>query len=134
MRSLVYSAWHRYDSIKRYLGAARAARLSMVDIDSCEACVYCQKPLALIETQMTEAAPKTARITQELAWQAGIPAFSVSCAPGEMEEIARFRVQRIALSIGPVEDMLPHEYAEFLWSLRDGHECPGTKRQAQDVP
>lgn len=124
-RTLVYSGWHRRDSIKRYLrSVVSASQLTMVDIDSCEACCYCSAPLALIETEMTQrTTPKTARVTAALARLAGIPAYSVAYWSADGSEIDRFVVRQIQPNDEWNRLMSPAEYAEFLVALRDGHVC-----------
>lgn len=126
-RDLTYSRWHRIDSVRRYLPVRIAWRLTAIDIDWCEACCYCSKPLALVETQVSDRCPKDATITAALARSAGIPAFSVSVVY-DGDEVCGFRVRDL-LTAGPVRDMEPVAYAWFLWSLRDGHECDGTRQE-----
>jgi hypothetical protein len=128
-RSEAYSRWHRTASISRYLPLRLAARLKMCDIDAVEACAYCSTPLALIEIQESTAPPKRATITARLASMAGIPAFSVSYVV-DGDDIAWFRQQRIAPTIGAVADYPPDTYATWLASLREGHRCNGTEEAA----
>lgn len=125
-RSLLYSGWHRRDRVSRFLGPVKAPRLSMIDIDWCEYCCYCSTPIALIETQESQNAPKSARVTRQLALMAGIRAYSVSYRASEDgEDIELFQVQLIAPEIGEAMAMEPNVYAYFLWSLRNGHTCAG---------
>lgn len=127
-RDLTYSAWHRPENIRRYLGVSIAAKLLLIDIDWCEACCFCSAPLALIETQISNGPPKEARITARLARMAGIPAFSVSVVLAEdTREIAGFRVRQIMPASIEVQERTPSAYANFLWSLRSDHECEGTR-------
>lgn len=142
-RTLVYSQWHRVAAIGMLIGRVRAAKLVMIDIDSCEACAYCKDPLALIETAHTIREPKAAPITAALARAAGIPAFSVSyygdidrsrCdACGRDDERGRptqFLVRQIEPPDTWVQLKDPHGYAEFLEGLRAGHRCATTTRGA----
>lgn len=135
-RTLVYSRWHRVNRIKSLIGAVRAAKLVMVDIDSCEACAYCNQPMALIETAHTIREPKNAPITALLARRAGLPAYSVSyygaiershCAAcgrdDESGEITQFLVRQIEPADPWVRLMNAECYAEFLEQLRAGHVC-----------
>ena len=137
-RTLVYSRWHRVSRIRSLIGAVRAAKLTMIDIDSCEACAYCGEPVALIETAHTTKEPKAAPITAFLAARAGILAFSVSyygdiershcdgCGrDDERGEPTQFLVRQIQPADPWVKLMSPTQYAEFLESLRDGHRCAG---------
>jgi hypothetical protein len=139
-RTLVYSGWHRPGRIRALIGAVRAAKLTMIDIDSCEACARCGEPVALIETAHTVKEPKNAPITAALARRAGIPAYSVSYY-GEIErthchacgrddergEITQFLVRQIEPADPWVKLMDAQRYAEFLESLRVGHRCAGTE-------
>lgn len=126
VRDLTYSGWHRTSSIRRYLAINVAARLTVIDIDWCEACCFCSRPLALIETQRSMDRPKPARITAKLASMAGIPAYSVSYfTVGETAEndISGFRVQMIQPPNEAVVEYTPAMYAGFLASLRHHHQC-----------
>lgn len=136
-RSLVYSGWHRPAVLKNFLGTVNAAKLTMVDIDSCEACPYCKTPVALIETAHTLSEPKRAPITAMLAWLAKIPAYSVSYSgaisrsrcdtcgrDNETGEPELFLVRRIQPPDPWVHRMEPADYAAFLLALRADHTCP----------
>lgn len=120
-RDLTYSRWHRQESTRRFLGVSIAAKLTAIDIDWCEACAFCSTPLALIETQRSGAAPKSARITRELAYRADLAAYSVSYAVDSDGEISAFRVQSIHPESDLVQEMSPFDYAGWLWALRQQH-------------
>jgi hypothetical protein len=136
-RSLIYSAWHRAQNLRKLgLSAFDAWRIAMIDIDSCEYCARCQAPLALIETAHTSADPKHAHVTAKLARMAGIHAFSVSyqgrieksqcgeCGRGrDSGEIEQFLVRQVHPDSGEVWSMIPEVYAKWLLTMRDGHEC-----------
>jgi hypothetical protein len=122
VRDLLYSRWHRQDSINRFIGIRSAAMLKVVDIDWCEACQFCSQPVALIETQESKRAPKAATITQNLADLSKLPAYSVSYEPSaDGRDIDGFAVQMIAPSLGEVARMMPYQYAKWLLALRDEH-------------
>lgn len=126
IRSLIYSAWHRPSVIRRYLGARDAARLTMIDIDACEACCICSEPIALIETEKTSRPkPKRAPITAALARLAHIQAYSVAYSVDADDVIESFRVQRIQPHDDWVSFMWPADYAKFLLGLREQHNCGG---------
>jgi hypothetical protein len=134
-RDLLYSAWHRPNGgrledgrkvpgIARFLGPRRAAQLTVIDIDWCEACHACSTPLALIETQAGDRPPKSATITVALAALSGVPAYSVSFRRSkDGADIDAFRWTRL-WPASPVCDLWhsPAEYAEWLWELRRDHE------------
>lgn len=120
-RDLLYSGWHRTQSIRRFLPYRVAATLKVVDIDWCEACHWCSEPVALIETQESDRGPKPAVITQNLARLAGLRAFSVSYHRGEDGDIDYFYVKQIAPASPWNTQMRPEEYAGFLAALRDQH-------------
>lgn len=123
-RSLVYSAWHRVESLCRFMSRRWAYELGMIDIDGCEYCRHCYKPLALIETQVSLNDPKNAAVTAKLANMAGIAAYSVSIAI-DGGEIEGFKVKRLEPpTSSAVEWKSPGEYANFLLGLRADHGCP----------
>lgn len=123
-RSLIYSAWHRVESLMHLLGKRHAWEVGMVDIDGCEYCRHCSTPLALIETQVSLNDPKNASVTQKLANMAGIAAYSVSIAVDE-DQIAGFKVKQLAPpTTSGVLTMSPEDYAHFLLDLRANHPCP----------
>lgn len=121
-RDLTYSRWHRDDSIVRYLDGDKrlAYELAVVDIDWCECCRRCWKPLALIETQRSEANPKSATVTANLAALAGIQAWSVSYSV-ENGEIVRFKRRQLSPLRGEIIEESPFAYARWLVSLRIVH-------------
>lgn len=123
-RDLTYSTWHRRTNLRKYgLSLKDAWSLGVIDIDWCEYCRHCREPLALVETQVSDRAPKPAPVMSVLARMAGIPAYSVSIIRGDLEEIALFKVQQVAPELGAVQPMLPNVYAFFLLSLRSQHTC-----------
>lgn len=122
-RDLLYSAWHRTDAIKRYLAHRDASDCAVIDIDWCEYCRKCKQPIALVETQRSAAPPKDAAITCALARLAGIAAYSISYRVTTDElDIDLFRVRQLVPTLGPVEDLLPEEWARRLFEMRLEHE------------
>jgi hypothetical protein len=74
-RDLSFSAWHRRDSIKRFIDYKDAEKLSMIDLDS--ACFIewednFKEPIAIIEAAIDHGQYKHARIIQRLAEKADI--------------------------------------------------------------
>jgi hypothetical protein len=126
-RDLTYSAWHRPDRIRAYLGPRRAAQLTVIDIDWCEYCAVCREPVALIETARDDRGNRTvkpATVTFKLAKKAAVPAYVVlysAAGEGVDASLKDFRVQQ-AGQTGWVA-MSPSQYAEFLWSLHESHRC-----------
>lgn len=122
VRDLLYSRWHRSASISRFIGLKVAAIIKTVDIDWCEACHWCDEPVALIETQRSQRGPKRASVTQKLAERAKMPAYSVAYEPSaDGADISGFTVRQIAPYEGDVRRMLPPDYAFWLVSLRNDH-------------
>ena len=134
-RPLLYSRWHRSESVRRFIGSSPAARLKAIDIDWCEACPYCNRPLALIETEKsaTKTRPKDAPITVNLARAAGIGAYSVIYVPSlpllrcadcgrehedPADDVLRFYVRRLHPECSVIADMSPGGYAAWLLALR----------------
>lgn len=141
-RSLIYSEWHRRDSIKRFLAGndVVASRLTMIDIDGAYVEAkhpYDRPPVALIETaqvfyQMKPESyhPKSANILFQLGKAAKIPVFLVLYLPHyqpnpaapKWSDILEFYVKEY----WPVKSekwkvYSPEQYASFLVQLRQGH-------------
>ena len=78
-RDRSYSAWHRRNSTRRFVGIEVAQNLAMIDLDASLYVEYddgTKEPLALVETAIDVGqAYKTATVTKKLAERAGIPAF-----------------------------------------------------------
>lgn len=106
-RDRAYSAWHRRNSTRRFVGLEQAQLLSLTDIDVMLFCEYdgpSREPLALVETArdvgQTE---KVASVTKNLAKRAHIPAYVVlyqlsakrNPADASQPDIERFRVKRL---------------------------------------
>ena len=119
-RDLTYSKWHRPKSgwLKH--------DITYIDLDACEYCHSCYEPLALIETAMdVDQSEKSVIVTRRLAEKANLPAYLVFyriSAPGNID---RFRVRQIfPRSDKEIELMMtPQEYALFLTSIHDTHQC-----------
>lgn len=130
-RDLSYSRWHRSNSLKRFVGARAAFECAVIDIDWCEYCRLCKNPIALIETQRSRANPKPAPVTAMTARLAQIRAYSVSYwLTDAADDIAGFKVQMVCPEHGPVVEMIPQQYAEFLVNLHGFHECAQRRRGA----
>lgn len=127
-----YSAWHRRQSTRRYVGIEKAQLLAMIDLDASLYVEYddgTKEPLALIETaQDVGQSYKTATVTAKLARRADIPCYVVlytlaDCpnpADPEWCDILRFRVKRLH----PHPEMhwrtaTPAEWAQALVSMRN---------------
>jgi hypothetical protein len=128
--------WHRLDSLKRFVGRARADWMSQIDIDSCEFCHLCYEPVALIETKDLSALMKVGTVTAKLAGRAHLEAYLVeyeltesrtecgTCGRAEAsgaEDIVRFFVTEWTGASFDRREMAPKQYAEWLWSLRTPH-------------
>ena len=130
-RSGAYSAWHRRDSTRRFVGIEKAQLLAMIDIDAMLWVEYDDKtkePLVLIETAVDSGQTnKPATVTQNLAKRVNLPAFTVlytlshlpnPSAP-ENRDISNFRVKRL----WPAPEITwrnytPEKYAQLLLDLR----------------
>lgn len=105
-RSREYSAWHRRNSARRFVGLEKAQLMAMVDIDACawvEMDDATKEPLALIETALDVGqAHKADTATARLAQRANLPCYCVlytcSSSPNPADptckDILRFRVRR----------------------------------------
>lgn len=138
-RDRSYSAWHRRNSTRRFVGMENAQLLAMIDLDASLYVEYddgTKEPLALIETAIDVGQPhKTATVTLNLARRADLPCFCVlytlshlSCpADKQWMDISQFRVKRLhPLTKDEVESkkypgwevLSPGEWAERLLKMR----------------
>jgi len=133
-RDRTYSAWHRRNSTRRFIGIENAQLLSMIDLDAACYVEYddrTKEPLALIETAKDIGQNhKTAYITRNLARRCNpllsayvllyMPADYPNTADPKWPDIKQFRVKRIWPE--PVTDwkiFTPEEWAKFLLEIRE---------------
>ena len=111
-----YSKWHR-----KFEGIA------MIDVDSVEVCKHCYKPLAFVElAKDTGQTFKAYKLTKKLALKFDVPGFVVFYKVDENNEIIRFRVKRIARTVGMLhENVKPEKWLAYLQQLQQEHlkEC-----------
>ena len=111
-----YSKWHR-----KFEGIA------MIDVDSVEVCKHCYKPLAFVElAKDTGQTFKAYTLTKKLALKFDVPGFVVFYKVNENNEIIRFRVKRIAKTVGMLhENVKPEKWLAYLQQLQQEHlkEC-----------
>lgn len=114
-----YSKWHR-----QFEGIA------MIDVDSVEVCKHCYKPLAFIElAKDTGQTFKAYTLTKKLALKFEVPGYVVFYKTDNNDEIVRFRVKRIAKTVGMLhENVKPEKWFKYLKELQEAHakECPDT--------
>ena len=112
-----YSKWHR-----KFEGIA------MIDVDSVEVCKHCYKPLAFIELAIdTGQTFKAYTLTKKLALKFEVPGYVVFYKTDKNDEIIRFRVKRIAKTVGMLhENVKPEKWFKYLKELQDNHakHCP----------
>lgn len=125
-RDRSYSAWHRRQSTRRYIGIENAQLLAMIDLDASLYVEYddgTKEPLALIETARDVGQPhKTATVTLKLAQRADLPCFvvlytvseSMNPADNKWPDISSFRVKRL------------HPSPEFQWRVLTPQEWADT--------
>ena len=129
-RPTEYSAWHRRDSTRRFVGIESAQRLAMIDIDVCLYVEYddgSKEPLALIETAQDVGQDyKSASVTANLARRAGIVGIVLlyklsdkrnPAAPGSLD-IKSFRYQRVQPPTSQWVECTPKEWAGLLLAIR----------------
>lgn len=133
-RDLTYSAWHRVDSIRRFVGSNKEAlSLAMIDIDVPVWAEYddgTKQPLALIETaQDIGQSMKPTTVTFNLAKMANLPCFVVlysvsdnlNPAYPKVMDISQFRVKQLWPLSNPEWDMVsPYRWARILLRIRKG--------------
>lgn len=109
-----YSKWHR-----KFEGIA------MIDVDSVEVCKTCYAPLAFIElAKDTGQQFKAYTLTKKLALKFGVPGFLVFYKVDENNEIVKFRVKRIARTVGMIhENVSPKKWLTYLQELQTNHQC-----------
>lgn len=126
-----YSAWHRRQSTRRFVGIESAQLLAMIDLDASLYVEYdngTKEPVALIETaQDVGQSFKTATVTTKLAQSAKLPCFCVlytlsvrpNPADSTWQDIESFRVKRLWPNPQVHWDVLtPDEWAKKLLSMR----------------
>lgn len=130
-RDRSYSAWHRRQSTRRFVGIEKAQTLAMIDLDAYVYVEYddaTKEPLALVETAMDVGQSwKTATVTKNLARKACIPAFvllyKVSGQPNPADatffDIESFRVKMIWPTCQTLWTTLtPQQWADALVKIR----------------
>lgn len=130
-RDLSYSAWHRADSIRRFVGWEHAQLLSMVDADAVLFLEYHERtkePLALIEAAMDVGQDrKPATAIARLAKRARIPAYLVlyrrstepNPADPRMLDVSGFRIKRLYPRADKAwRSVPPDEWASALLRIR----------------
>lgn len=116
LKQEAYSKWHR-----QFEGIA------MIDVDSVEVCKHCYQPLAFIELAKDIGQTfKAYTLTKKLALKFDVPGFVVFYKVNEKNEIIRFRVKRVARTVGMLhENVKPEKWFKYLKELQDNHakEC-----------
>lgn len=131
-RNRAYSAWHRRQSTRRFVGIERAQTLAMIDLDASLYVEYddgTKEPLALIETAVDRGQSiKPATVTRKLAERANLPAYVLlykeaktrNPADSFYNDIEAFRYRRICPK--PHHSWhccSPDEWARHLVALRE---------------
>lgn len=130
-RERSYSAWHRRNSTRRYIGIENAQLLAMIDLDASLYVEYDdgdKEPLALIETARDIGQTyKSAAVTLNLARRADLPCFVVlytlsdkrNPVDSNWPDISQFRVMRLYPKRETTWRVLtPQEWADTLLRLR----------------
>jgi hypothetical protein len=126
-----YSAWHRRNSTRRFVGIELAQLLAMIDLDASLYVEYddgTKEPLALIETAIDNGQSyKTATVTCNLAKKANLPCYVVLCklsdvpnpADPEWQDIESFRIKRLwPKPESKWRTLTPQQWAEGLVQMR----------------
>lgn len=126
-----YSAWHRRNSTRRFVGIENAQLLAMIDLDASLYVEYddgSKEPVALIETaQDVGQTYKTATVTTKLAQRARLPCFVVlytlstqpNPADASWRDIESFRVKRLyPIPENDWKILSPDEWAKKLLAMR----------------
>ena len=138
-RDLTYSNWHRVASIERFVGAAQARALTMIDLDGLEYCCRCREVVGLVEVARDVGqAFKPSIVTGQLAHRLGVPGLLAFYMPsqerrmGGHPDIERFRARVISrpdfcdrsAPAGASREfaLTPAQFAR--WLLRMHERCP----------
>ncbi len=145
-RDLTYSRAHRPDRLYPILMAglglnrARAQQVAdactVIDIDWCEYCKWCNKALALIET-VYGAAPKAAGVTTQLAKDAGKKAYSLAYQADADGHLTTLALRQLHPIVSEVRKLTLAEWAEWLVDLHLCHVCdqqPDWVGRAREMP
>lgn len=139
---LLYSAWHRPQSIRRWVSADEADALGMVNLDvvlRCERWVEyarcCSEPLVLVETAIgTHQTHKSATVTMRMAKRMNPPleAYIALLDPNATyTDVERFRVRMIHPRRSPWVDLTPEQWAHKLVEIRarayHADHCPNAR-------
>jgi hypothetical protein len=148
-RSLIYSAWHRTHSTKRWVSEIDARALEMTDVDSLWL-EYAQnhrwpRLVAVIETAFDSGEFKPASVLITLARTANVPGFVVLYTPAPtpnpadstQRDIAGFRVEWVRRDLAdppqPLRHFTPAAWARFLVALRQ-RDADGLRRAWYATP
>lgn len=136
-RDGTYSAWHRRNSTRRFVGIEQAQLLGMIDLDASLWVEYDdgdKEPLALIETAEDIGQQyKTATVTTKLAERAHLPAWVLlyrkadgpNPADPRWPDIASFRAKRLC----PNAESNWTTYTPDAWAKR----LVAIRRKATDI-
>lgn len=131
-RDRSYSAWHRRNSTRRFIGIEHAQLLAMIDLDASLYVEYddgTKEPIALIETARDVGQKyKCAMVTTNLAKRANLPCYVLlyklarekNPADSRWYDIEKFRVKR--LYPHPENEwraVTPQQWAEGLLKMRE---------------
>ena len=129
-RDGTYSAWHRKNSTKRYVGIEHAQLLAMIDVDVCLWVEYddgTKDPVLLVETARDVGQEwKPSIVTQRLAERACVPAVCLLYTPADdpnpaddrWPDIKAFRARMIQPYQPNWLRLSPEQWAKALLDLR----------------
>ncbi len=129
-RDRSYSAWHRVNSLKRFMDEREALGCPMIDIDGL---IYAEchpgtfKPAALVElAQDRGQRHKSFKLVQELARRASLEAYVILYALSEVlnptdfscYDIKHFRIKQVCPKITDFKQLTPAQWASCLVRIR----------------
>ena len=112
LKQEAYSKWHR-----------KFDKIAMIDVDSVEVCPHCTEILAIIElAKDTGQKFKAYTLTKKIALKFDVPGFVVFYKTDENDNITKFRVKRIARTVGMLhENVTPEKWLAYLQELQRNH-------------
>lgn len=122
-RDIAFSRWHRAIPRDDY---------TWIDIDHCAYCDECKEPLYLFElAKDVGQAYKATAVTRGVANRLGVPALLVLYSTSDDEEIAGFRIRRVAPTFSEsLKAVEPATLVEWIERTRAEHVCPSSLRVA----
>jgi hypothetical protein len=125
-RDLTFSKWHRPE---RH-GGVLPEWCSAIDIDFCEYCAFCKKPLALIELARDVGQPsKPTTVLENLSRLSGVPAYCILYTGQDPDVIVAARIRRVQPNPTAFEHVDEDELKARITRFHTRCDCIGAQRK-----